>query len=372
MKVHYLSPTSGTYRLLVCLLLATAPLLTIPKPIRGQAARPQADITISGRVTDAATNEALAGCTVVLKGTQRGTTTDANGAYSIVVPDANAKLVFGFIGFNQQEIAVSNKTAINISLTPSASDLAQVVVVGYGSTAKKDITGAVTSIKSSEFNQGVINSPEQLIQGKVAGVNVTSASGEPGAQQRITVRGPGGVRTGSTPLFVLDGLALDNSSTGGATNPLTFLNPQDIESIDVLKDASATAIYGSRGANGVILITTKKGKSGTPTLNASVSLGISNLSRPLNVFSADEYQQPTPTHRQLGGRHGAGQSGQFGGRGYFGQPHLPGLRCQWQPISHAGRHQPAYYTGVAERRNHHHPHHCQRNAFVQNHRRAGL
>ena len=283
MKVHYLSPTSGTYRLLVCLLLATIPLLS--------PAKPPADITVSGRVTDAATNEALAGCTVVLKGTQRGTTTDANGAYSIVVPDANATLVFGFIGFNQQEIAVGNKTAINISLTPSASDLAQVVVVGYGSTAKKDITGAVTSIKSSEFNQGIINSPEQLIQGKVAGVNVTSASGEPGAQQRITVRGPGGVRTGSTPLFVLDGLALDNSSTGGATNPLTFLNPQDIESIDVLKDASATAIYGSRGANGVILITTKKGKSGTPTLNASVSLGISSLSRPLNVFSADEYRK---------------------------------------------------------------------------------
>ncbi len=291
MKVHYLSPTSGAYRLLVYLLLATAPLLTIAKPIRGQATRPQADITISGRVTDAATNEALAGCTVVLKGTQRGTTTDANGTYSLVVPDANAMLVFGFIGFNQQEIAVGNKTTINISLTPSASDLAQVVVVGYGSTAKKDITGAVTSIKSSEFNRGVINSPEQLIQGKVAGVNVTSASGEPGAQQRITVRGPGGVRTGSTPLFVLDGLALDNSSTGGATNPLTFLNPQDIESIDVLKDASATAIYGSRGANGVILITTKQGKSGKPSLNASVSLGISNLSRPLSVFSADEYRK---------------------------------------------------------------------------------
>ncbi|MBC7572042.1 MAG: TonB-dependent receptor [Spirosoma sp.] len=276
---------------MICLLLATAPVLAMAKPIHGPTTRPPADITVSGRVTDAATNEALAGCTVVLKGTQRGTTTDANGTYSLVVPDANATLVFGFIGFNQQEIAVGNRNTINVALTSSASELAQVVVVGYGSTARKDITGAVTSIKSTEFNRGVINSPEQLIQGKVAGVNVTSASGEPGAQQRITVRGPGGVRTGSTPLFVLDGLALDNSSTGGATNPLTFLNPQDIESIDVLKDASATAIYGSRGANGVILITTKKGKSGKPTLNASVSLGISNLSRPLNLFSADEYRK---------------------------------------------------------------------------------
>ena len=132
------------------------------------------------------------------------------------------------------------------------------VVVGYGTQEKKDVTGAVTSVKSEDFNRGVINSPEQLLQGKVAGVNVTSVSGEPGAKQTITIRGPGGVRTGSTPLFVVDGLPLDNSTTGGDTNPLNYLNPQDIESIDVLKDASATAIYGARGANGVVLITTKK------------------------------------------------------------------------------------------------------------------
>ena len=250
-----------------------------------------ADVTVNGRITDATTNEGLAGASVVLKGTQRGTTTDANGEYKIVVPNGNAVLVVGFIGFVSQEVVVGNRSTVNVSLAASASDLAQVVVVGYGSTAKRDVTGAVTSIKSAEFNRGVINSPEQLIQGKVAGVNVTSASGEPGAQQRITVRGPGGVRTGSTPLFVLDGLALDNSSTGGSTNPLTFLNPQDIESIDVLKDASATAIYGSRGANGVILITTKRGKSGKATLNASASIGISNLSRPLGLFTADEYRK---------------------------------------------------------------------------------
>lgn len=250
-----------------------------------------ADLTVSGRVTDATTNEGLAGASVVLKGTQRGTTTDSNGEYKIVVPDGNAVLVVGFIGFVSQEVVIGNRSTVNVSLVASSSDLAQVVVVGYGSTAKRDITGAVASIKSTEFNRGVINSPEQLIQGKVAGVNVTSASGEPGAQQRITVRGPGGVRTGSTPLFVLDGLALDNSSTGGSTNPLTFLNPQDIESIDVLKDASATAIYGSRGANGVILITTKRGKSGKATLNASASIGISNLSRPLGLFTADEYRK---------------------------------------------------------------------------------
>ncbi|NID09594.1 SusC/RagA family TonB-linked outer membrane protein [Fibrivirga algicola] len=256
-----------------------------------QTSQPKVDITISGRVTDATTNEALAGCTVVLKGTQKGATTDANGEYRIVVPNGPATLVFGFIGFESQEVNVGNQTIINVSLKSSASDLSQVVVIGYGTSTKKDATGSVKSLKSTDFNRGIINSPEQLLQGKVAGVNVTAASGEPGGRQNITVRGPGGVRTGSTPLFVLDGIPLDNSSTGGATNPLNFLNPQDIEAIDVLKDASATAIYGARGANGVILITTKKGKAGAGNLTLSSSVGISNIAHPITLFSADEYKR---------------------------------------------------------------------------------
>lgn len=256
----------------------------------------KADITVSGRVTDAATNEALAGCTVVLKGTQKGTTTDANGDFRMVVPDrgdgpSQAILVIGFIGFESQEVQVGTRTTINVALKSSASELAQVVVIGYGTTTKKDATGSIKTLKATDFNQGIINSPEQLLQGRVAGVNVTSASGEPGGRQSITVRGPGGVRTGSTPLFVLDGIPLDNSSTGGATNPLNFLNPQDIEAIDVLKDASATAIYGARGANGVILITTKKGKAGAGSLTFSTNVGISRMARPLALFGADEYRR---------------------------------------------------------------------------------
>jgi TonB-dependent starch-binding outer membrane protein SusC len=262
------------------------------------AARVAVDLTVSGRVTDAATNEPLVGSTVVLKGTQRGTNTDANGSFSLTVPDNNAVLVFGYIGYEKQEVTVGNRTTLNVALKAEASSLAQVVVIGYGSTTKKDMTGSVKSLKSTEFNQGIINSPEQLLQGKVAGVNVTSASGEPGSRQNISIRGPGGVRTGSTPLFVLDGLALDNSSTGGAINPLNFLNPQDIESIDVLKDASATAIYGSRGANGVILITTKKGKAGASSLTYSGTLGISTMARALPVFTADEFRKQVPA---LGG-----------------------------------------------------------------------
>lgn len=281
MPIFYLfSPVAKRLGILLLVLLASV------------SVRAKADITITGRVTDAATNEALAGCSVVLKGTQRGTTTDANGQYRIAIPEGNNPvLVFGFIGFDSQEVPVSSQTTLNVALKASAAELSQVVVIGYGSTTKKDMTGAIKSIKSTEFNRGIINSPEQLIQGKVAGVNVTSASGEPGSTQTITIRGPGGVRTGSTPLFVIDGLPLDNSSTGGATNPLTFLNPQDIESIDVLKDASATAIYGARGANGVVLISTKKGKSGAATLTLSSSLGLSKMARPLAVFSADQYRK---------------------------------------------------------------------------------
>jgi TonB-dependent starch-binding outer membrane protein SusC len=249
------------------------------------------DVIVTGRVTDAATNEALAGCTVLVKGTQKGTTTDAKGEYRISVPDAKAVLVFGFIGFVSQEVVVGNQTTLNVALKSSASELAQVVVIGYGTTTKKDATGAIKTLKTDDFNRGIVNSPEQLLQGRVAGVNVTSANGEPGGRQSITVRGPGGVRTGSTPLFVLDGIPLDNSSTGGATNPLNFLNPQDIEAIDVLKDASATAIYGARGANGVILITTKKGKVGSGNVTFSANFGTAQLARPLALFGADEYRK---------------------------------------------------------------------------------
>jgi iron complex outermembrane receptor protein len=257
------------------------------------------DLSISGRVYDVNTNEPLLGCAIVVKGTSIGTTTNADGNYSLKVPDEKAVLVFSFIGYEKQEIVVANKLQIDVGLRPSVSELSQIVVIGYGSTTKKDMTGAAKSIREADFNRGIITSPEQMLQGRVSGVNVTSASGEPGSAQGITIRGPGGIRTGSTPLFVLDGFALDNSSTGGAINPLTFLNPQDIESIDVLKDASATAIYGARGANGVVLITTKKGKAGFSSVNISSNIGVSTMARPIDVFSADQYRQEV---RNIGGR----------------------------------------------------------------------
>ncbi|HEY8935668.1 MAG TPA: TonB-dependent receptor, partial [Cyclobacteriaceae bacterium] len=206
------------------------------------------------------------------------------------------------VGTVTQEVSVGGQSEINVTLKADASTLSEIVVVGYGTQERKDVTGAVATVKSEDFNKGILNSPEQLIQGKVSGVNVTSSSGEPGATQSIVIRGPGGVRTGSTPLFVVDGMALDNSPTGGTTNPnnpgtgvspnpLNFINPQDIQSITVLKDASATAIYGSRGANGVVMITTKRGKSGKSSITYSGNIGFSKMARPLKVFSADEYRK---------------------------------------------------------------------------------
>lgn len=247
-------------------------------------------ITVKGKLTDATTQEPLAGGSVSIKGSTKGTTADASGQYSISVSSENAVLEFKFVGYASKAVTVGTQSTINVSLAPNAADLEQVVVIGYGTQKKTDVTGSVKSVGSAAFNKGIINSPEQLLQGKVAGVNITSATGEPGGSQGITIRGPGGIRTGSTPLFVIDGLALDNSSTGGG-NPLNFINPQDIETIDVLKDASATAIYGSRGANGVILVTTKKGKAGTSKIEFSSSVGVSSITRPLPVLSASEFKK---------------------------------------------------------------------------------
>ncbi|MEO6686680.1 MAG: carboxypeptidase-like regulatory domain-containing protein, partial [Dyadobacter sp.] len=194
------------------------------------------DIPLKGKVVTTK-NEGLPGVTVLVTdvaGAKQGATTNENGEFSFTALEAGKKynLEFSYIGFEKQTLSdfvlSETNSTVNVTLKESAADLNEVVVVGYGSTVKKDITGSVKSLKSGEFNTGIINSPEQLFQGKVAGVNVTSATGEPGGTVSITVRGPGGVRTGSTPLFVVDGLALDNSSTGGATNPLSFLNPQDI------------------------------------------------------------------------------------------------------------------------------------------------
>lgn len=245
--------------------------------------------TITGVVVDE-TGAPLPGASVVEKGTANGTSTDFDGKFSIDVA-SGATLEVSFIGYTTKEVAVGNQNSITIALEPNATELNDVVVVGYGTQRKTDVTGSISSVGDKDFNKGVVANPGQLLQGKVAGVNISNTSGEPGASQDVIIRGVGSLRAGTTPLYVVDGFALDNSDTGLASNPLNFINPQDIEKIDVLKDASATAIYGSRAANGVIVITTKKGKAGRTQMDLNIATGFSTLANEVDVFSADEFRK---------------------------------------------------------------------------------
>ncbi len=247
-------------------------------------------ITVQGTVTDQE-GEVLIGVNVLVKETDQGTATDIDGHYMLTDVDENATLIFSYIGYQSLEVAIDGRTTVDVTLTSDAALLDEVVVVGYGTQRRRDVTGSISSLKSEEFNKGVVTNPGQLLQGKVAGVNVTNISGEPGSAQNVIIRGIGSLRSGTTPLYVVDGFALDNSGTGVATNPLNFINPQDIESIDVLKDASAAAIYGARAANGVIVITTKKGVSGRARIDVNLSTGISYLANKVEVFSADEFRE---------------------------------------------------------------------------------
>jgi iron complex outermembrane receptor protein len=249
--------------------------------------------TISGTITDD-DGMPLPGANIVEKGTSNGVQTDFDGNFTINVSDENAVLVVSFVGFLNQEIEVGNQNSVAVQLMSDAESLEEVVVTGYGSQRKSDVTGAISSIKTEDFNRGVVANPGQLLQGKISGVNVTATSGEPGAAQNIIIRGIGSLRSGTTPLFVVDGFIIDNSSFG-VTNPLNFINPQDIASIDVLKDASAAAIYGARAANGVIVITTKKGTMGKTEMNLSVSTAMSNISNSVDVFSASEFRNKVPS-----------------------------------------------------------------------------
>ena len=264
--------------------------------------------TVSGTVTDA--NGPLPGANVVIQGTNNGTITDFDGKYTLNNVPTDAILVFSFVGFNTQQIPVRGRSTIDVTLEENASALSEVVVIGYGTQSVKDATGAVSVVSSDDFNKGVISSPEQLIQGKTAGVQITQSSGEPGAGINVRIRGTASVRSNNNPLFVVDGVPLaagDTEAEGSdigagassAKNPLSFLNPNDIASVSILKDASATAIYGSRGANGVIIITTKSGQSGGGgkfELSASTS-----YSTPANRFDLLGREQYLSAVTQYGG-----------------------------------------------------------------------
>ena len=258
-----------------------------------------AQTTVTGTITDAESSDPLIGASVFVTGTTTGTVTDFDGNFTLNVPANSESITISYTGYATQELPLDGRTSFDVQLT-SGELLDEVVVVGYGSVKKSDLTGAVVALTEDDFNQGVITSPEELIQGRAAGVQITQTSGEPGAGVNFRIRGTSSVRSNNNPLFVIDGVPLaseDVSATGAlagfgvgaARNPLNFLNPADIASIDVLKDASATAIYGSRGANGVVIITTKSGNAGQGSLEYNTSIGFSGISKRYDLLSADEY-----------------------------------------------------------------------------------
>ncbi len=274
--------------------------------------------TITGTVTDGGEEgEPLIGATVLAVGTTSGTVTDFDGNYSLSITDDVTELEFSYTGYATQRATIGASNVLDVELS-AGTVLDEVVVVGYGTVKKSDLTGSVASVKEEDFNQGVYTAPDQLIQGKVAGVQVLGNSGQPGAAATVRIRGNSSIRAGSQPLYVVDGIPLDgrNARPGvsnddidaGAspnTNPLNFLNPNDIASMEVLKDASATAIYGSRGANGVVIITTKRGRSGDPKIDFGVSMGASTILNRYEVLNADEYTDALAEFGQM--------SGDFGG-----------------------------------------------------------
>ena len=247
-------------------------------------------IRVSGKVTDGADGSPLVGVTIKEQGTTNGTLTDINGNFSLTVA-GNSTLLISYIGYKAQEIPVNNLTTINVVLAVEDTRLQEVVVIGYGTTTKKDATGSVSAVISRDFNKGSVSSPQSLIVGKVPGVSVISAGGDPTAGATIRIRGGSSMSASNDPLIVIDGVPVDNSSVSGMPNTLNLLNSNDIESFTVLKDASATAIYGSRASNGVILITTKKGLLNKPlrvTYDGSVSFG--TRTGQIDVLSTDEFK----------------------------------------------------------------------------------
>lgn len=256
---------------------------------------------VFGTVTDES-GLPLPGVTVLIKGTTQGTVTNADGNYALTDIPEDATLVFSFVGMQTQEIAIVGKTLINVTMVVDAIGIEEVVAVGYGTLRKSDITGAVASMREDQFNPGTFPSIEQLILGKSSGVSVMQNSSEPGGGISVRIRGVTSANAGSEPLYVIDGLPIDNSPLlgGGGTagigynqprNPLNSLNPNDIESIEILKDASATAIYGSRGANGVILITTKKGKTGQTGISYSGNAGVQTAENRYDLLNSQEYMR---------------------------------------------------------------------------------
>lgn len=250
-----------------------------------------AQLSITGTVSDASTNELLIGATVSLKSNPtRGTITDVNGVFKIALTSGET-LVFSYVGYETQEVLIGNQTTLTVKMVPTSEAIAGVVVIGYGTTKKKDATGSVTAVTSKDFNRGNIVSPQQLLAGKASGVQITTDGGMPGAGATIRIRGGSSMSASNDPLIVVDGIPLDNEGVAGMRNSLNTINPNDIESFTILKDASATAIYGSRASNGVIIITTKKGTAGSKLkISYDGKASLSTIVNTIDALNAEEFK----------------------------------------------------------------------------------
>ena len=268
------------------------------------------EVNVSGRVTSAEDNLGLPGVNIRVKGTSEGVITDVDGRYSLTVPSEESTLVFSYVGFLPEEVVVGSKTIINVTLRPDVEALSEVVVVGYGTQQRAEVTGAVASISAATLKEVPVVNFENAIQGRVAGVDVAVPSGEPGAAPQIRIRGTGSISAGNDPLYVIDGLPISKNSNLQAavgTRTAAFsvpkasafatLNPNDIESIEILKDASAAAIYGSRGSNGVVLVTTKKGIKGEPRISFNAFSGVQNVTNRPDLMNAQELIEYTKDAR---------------------------------------------------------------------------
>lgn len=256
---------------------------------------------VTGTVSTA-NGEVLIGVSISVKGTNTGAISNVNGHFSIQTDSPTPTLVFSFLGYVTKEVKTREGQNISVTLEPENKALGEVVVIGYGTQRKSDLTGSITSLSEDEFNKGVASSPDQLIQGKVSGVQVIRNSAEPGGGVSVSIRGASSINAGTGPLYVVDGLPIDNNpvitgtgqeyvGTRSPSNPLSTINPADIKSIEVLKDASATAIYGARGANGVIIITTKNGSAGKLKMNYSAYYGVQNVAHKIDLLKPKEYKK---------------------------------------------------------------------------------
>ncbi|MCG6189755.1 SusC/RagA family TonB-linked outer membrane protein [Maribellus maritimus] len=275
------------------------------------AKAPQQPIVVAGQVKSA-DGITLPGVNVLVKGTNSGVITDTDGNYSVEIANPNAILIFSFIGYQTKEVEINSQTSIDVTLDEDVKSLDEVIVVGYGTQRKKDLTGSISRVKGDEMILPSTSTFDQMLQGKVAGVQITQTTGAPGGNVNILVRGVSSITGGNQPLYVIDGFPVNigegssnmlsfggsnysASNMAGSTtdriNPLTSINPSDIESIEILKDASATAIYGSRGANGVVIITTKRGSMGKSQFNVDVSYGIQEVAHKLDMMNSQEYAE---------------------------------------------------------------------------------